>query len=645
MRLLGPAFLERFGGRTLNSHPALLPAFPGMHGPRDALAYGVKITGATVFLVDAGVDTGVIVDQVAVPVEDSDTRRRPARADQDRRARAAGRDRPPPGHPALAGHRPKGALGTMSESRGPAADPTGAGVGVRQDRPRPDRRALVDAGVELVSTGSTARTLVEAGLPVTPVEQVTGFPECLDGRVKTLHPRVHAGLLADLRLDSHGAARELGIAPFELLISNLYPFRETVASGAIRRMRRADRHRRAGDGAGRGQEPRQRRGDHLAGPVRRRCARRSRPAASPWPSGRRWPHRLRPHRQLRRRRRRLAGPGAERTSRAPGSRPGPGQPGRGRPCCATGRTRTSGGALSRPQAGGLAAAAEQLHGKEMSYNNYVDADAARRTAYDFDDPAVAIIKHANPCGIAVGADIAEAHRRAHACDPVSAFGGVIAANRPVSAAMAGQIAEVFTEVVVAPAYDDDAVEILTAKKNIRLLEAEPYRRRANSSRRHRRRHPGPVPRRGRRRPRSGANWKLVAGDAGRRGPLADLEFAWAAVPGGQVQRHPARPGRRLGRGRHGPGEPGRLVPAGGAAGGGAGGRVGGRLRRLLPVRRRPADADRRRRRGDRAAGRLGARRRGDRRGPGSRASPCTSPVLGTSTTDCPLAHAPDSARR
>ena len=118
--------------------------------------------------------------------------------------------------------------------------------------------------------------------------------------------------------------------------------------------------------------------------------------------------------------------------------------------------------------GGLAAA-EQLHGKEMSYNNYVDADAARRAAYDFDEPAVAIIKHANPCGIAVGADVAEAHRKAHACDPVSAFGGVIAVNRPVSVEMAEQVAEVFTEVIVAPAYDDGAVEVLQGKKNIRIL--------------------------------------------------------------------------------------------------------------------------------------------------------------------------------
>src|SRR5213079_2556412 len=123
--------------------------------------------------------------------------------------------------------------------------------------------------------------------------------------------------------------------------------------------------------------------------------------------------------------------------------------------------------------GGLAAA-EQLHGKEMSYNNYVDTDAARRAAFDFAEPAVAIIKHANPCGIAVGADIAEAHRKAHACDPGSAYGSVIATNRPVSAEMARQLNEIFTEVVVAPGFDDEALAIFTARwKNLRLLVCDP----------------------------------------------------------------------------------------------------------------------------------------------------------------------------
>jgi phosphoribosylaminoimidazolecarboxamide formyltransferase/IMP cyclohydrolase len=182
-----------------------------------------------------------------------------------------------------------------------------------------------------------------------------------------------------------------------------------------------------------------------------------------------------------------------------------------------------------PGGAGLAQA-DQLAGKEMSYNNYVDGDAARRAAYDFDEPCVAIIKHANPCGIAIGADIAEAHRKAHACDPVSAYGGVIAANRPVSAAMAHQLADIFTEVIVAPSFDDDALDALQTKKNLRLLvAAAPPKGRATEMR-----------------PISGgvlvqradgidapgddvATWTLVAGDAADATTLADLSFAWRAI--------------------------------------------------------------------------------------------------------------------
>jgi phosphoribosylaminoimidazolecarboxamide formyltransferase / IMP cyclohydrolase len=190
-------------------------------------------------------------------------------------------------------------------------------------------------------------------------------------------------------------------------------------------------------------------------------------------------------------------------------------------------------ALYTSWSGGGLAGADQLHGKEMSYNNYVDADAARRAAFDFDEPAVAIIKHANPCGIAIGADVAEAHRKAHECDPVSAFGGVIATNVPVSVAMAEQVAEIFTEVVVAPGYDDGAVDVLTRKKNIRVLVVPADRRRAGAEIR----------------PVTGgllmqardlvdaqvegggddpSAWTLVSGDTASADVLADLAFAWRA---------------------------------------------------------------------------------------------------------------------
>jgi phosphoribosylaminoimidazolecarboxamide formyltransferase/IMP cyclohydrolase len=179
------------------------------------------------------------------------------------------------------------------------------------------------------------------------------------------------------------------------------------------------------------------------------------------------------------------------------------------------------------------AQAEQLHGKEMSYNNYVDIDAARRAANDFAEPAVAIIKHANPCGIAVGADIAEAHRKAHACDPVSAFGGVIAANRPVTKAMAEQLRDTFTEAILAPAYDEEALEVLRTLprggKNIRILVCPPDQ------------HPDPVETRA----ISGgllmqtvdhvdaegddvSTWTLATGEPADEATLKDLAFAWKA---------------------------------------------------------------------------------------------------------------------
>jgi phosphoribosylaminoimidazolecarboxamide formyltransferase/IMP cyclohydrolase len=175
------------------------------------------------------------------------------------------------------------------------------------------------------------------------------------------------------------------------------------------------------------------------------------------------------------------------------------------------------------------ASAEQLAGKEMSYNNYVDTDAARRAAWGYDEPAVAIIKHANPCGIAVGADVAEAHRRAHDCDPVSAFGGVIATNRPVSLAMAEQVAPVFTEVIVAPAYEDGAVEVLAARKNLRILVCD--RPEGDSAFEFRQVSGGVLHQQVDRVDAPGddpATWTLAAGPAADEATLADLAFAWKA---------------------------------------------------------------------------------------------------------------------
>ncbi|WP_435743492.1 bifunctional phosphoribosylaminoimidazolecarboxamide formyltransferase/IMP cyclohydrolase [Nocardioides sp. SYSU DS0663] len=391
-------------------------------------------------------------------------------------------------------------------------------------------RGLHEAGVALVSTGGSARRIEELGLPVTRVEELTGFPECLDGRVKTLHPRVHAGILADRRLDDHvRQLAELEVEPFDLVVCNLYPFEQTVASGAS-----PDECVEQID---------------IGGPSMVRAAAKNHPSVAIVTSPARYADVLAAADQggftLAERQRLAAeafahtaaydvavaswmGSVLTDTSEGTGFPAFAGAAWERRAVLRYGENPHQRAALYTDGRGGLAEA-EQLHGKEMSYNNYVDTDAARRAAYDFDRPAVAIIKHANPCGIAVGDDVAEAHRRAHECDPVSAFGGVIAVNRPVSVAMAEQVAEVFTEVIVAPGYEHGAVEVLQGKKNIRILRcADPA--------------DGP---RTESRPVSGgllvqvadridaegddpSTWTLAAGEPASEQVLADLAFAWRA---------------------------------------------------------------------------------------------------------------------
>ncbi|WP_144760387.1 bifunctional phosphoribosylaminoimidazolecarboxamide formyltransferase/IMP cyclohydrolase [Curtobacterium sp. 9128] len=342
--------------------------------------------------------------------------------------------------------------------------------------------ALADAGVEIVSTGSTAQAIRDAGYAVTDVASVTGFPESLDGRVKTLHPSVHAGLLADLRLESHEQQlADLGIEPFQLVVVNLYPFVETVASGADTAtvVENVD----------------------IGGPAMVRASAKNHPNVAIVVSPASYAEVVEAVRaggtslELRKR---LAAQAFAHTAAYDGAvaayfasdvvaadthrdieTPGSFEPSLALSAdlAATlryGENAHQAAALYTADDGTGIAQATQLHGKEMSYNNYVDADAAVRAAFDFDEPAVAIIKHANPCGIAVGAPdaadpIASAHAAAHACDPLSAFGGVIAANRPVTLAMAETVADIFTEVVVAPGFEPEALELLARKKNIRLL--------------------------------------------------------------------------------------------------------------------------------------------------------------------------------
>jgi phosphoribosylaminoimidazolecarboxamide formyltransferase/IMP cyclohydrolase len=398
-------------------------------------------------------------------------------------------------------------------------------------------RGLHDAGVEIVSTGSTAARIRGLGIPVTPVDEVTGFPEILDGRVKTLHPHVHAGLLADQNDPDHVATIDkLGIAPFQLLVVNLYPFVDTVAGGAAPAevIEQID----------------------IGGPAMVRASAKNHGSVAVVVDPARYPDVLSAlaaggfdlaERQ------RLAARAFRHTASydiavaswlgsvvAPddvvdGSSSGfPGWAAAAYERAAVLRYGENPHQRAALYIGygahpGLAQA-EQLSGKEMSYNNYVDGDAAYRAAYDFAEPCVAIIKHANPCGIAIGADIAEAHRKAHECDPVSAYGGVVATNRPVTMAMADQLGPIFTEVVVAPGYEDGVLERWAKKTDLRVLVAAPVAA-------------GP---RVETRPISGgllmqsadridapgddpSTWTLAAGPAADAGTLADLAFAWRAV--------------------------------------------------------------------------------------------------------------------
>ncbi|SLM94788.1 IMP cyclohydrolase / Phosphoribosylaminoimidazolecarboxamide formyltransferase [Brachybacterium faecium] len=417
-------------------------------------------------------------------------------------------------------------------------------------------RTLAETGVEIVSTGSTGRTVREAGIPVTEVETITGFPEMLDGRVKTLHPRIHGGILADQRLEAHRAQlADHDIAPFDLVVVNLYPFSETVAAGGgfdeiIEKidvggptMVRAaaknfaslavvvdpEDYATAAEAASTGGFTLAER-QELAAIAFTRTAEYD-GAISDW--------------MLEQLSGALAEGGAAEAAAGEDDEDDEEEVSvldlSEADAAELGITATLRYGENPHQRARLAvtdedrpglAGAEQLGGKEMSYNNYVDADAAVRAAFDHPLPAVAVVKHNNPCGVAVaaeGEDIALAHRRAHGTDPLSAYGGVIAANRTVTLAMAQQVKPIFTEVILAPGYEDDALELLRTKKNLRILRLQGEYH-----------HPvemreiwggmllqdadaldaaGDDP----------ASWTLAAGEAADEDTLADLAFAWRSV--------------------------------------------------------------------------------------------------------------------
>lgn len=386
-------------------------------------------------------------------------------------------------------------------------------------------QVLSEFGIEILSTGSTAKTLQDAGVPVTEVSSYTGFPEIMGGRVKTLHPRIHSGILADQNNPEHlKAIEELDIAPFDLVVINLYPFAATIASGAgfaecIEQIDIGGPSMLRGAAKNHGSvavicQPTQyemlisavRAGGFISNERRELALQVFRTTAEydltianwlggdeelPQWFGRIW-----------KRKNSLRYGENPHQSAAIYSDAGP----------------TSGlvGAI-------------QLHGKEMSFNNYTDADAAWRAAHDYSEPCVAIIKHANPCGIAIAPSISLAHQKAHECDPISAFGGVVAANREVDVLMAKALSQIFTEVVIAPSFAAEAIEILSKKPSIRILQC--------STREIARKELRPV---------SGgmlvqetdlidaagdnpANWKQVSGSAVSAEVLSDLHFAWRAV--------------------------------------------------------------------------------------------------------------------
>lgn len=385
-------------------------------------------------------------------------------------------------------------------------------------------RGLVDAGVEIVSTGSTAKQIAASGVSVTEVSSVTGFPESLDGRVKTLHPAIHSGILADLRLASHSEQlQQLGFKPFELVVVNLYPFQQTVASGASfdETIEQID----------------------VGGPAMVRAAAKNHANVAIVVDPQRYPQILNAiaeggtSDQLRRE---LALEAFQHTANydaaiahwLAGESESIQLNYRRKAQLRYGENSHQSASVFVDGSGRGLANASQLGGKEMSYNNYVDTEAALRAAYDFSEPAVAIIKHANPCGIAVGSTgqdlILDAYKKAHETDSVSAYGGVIAANRTVTAAMAQAIADVFTEVIAAPDYEEAALEVLQKKKNLRILKltgeyhlpSQEFRQISGGMLAQQ---PDNFQK------LDSSTWRLVSGNAADKSTMDDLVFAWRAV--------------------------------------------------------------------------------------------------------------------
>ncbi len=494
MRVVGPAVLAAFPLRILNTHPALLPAFPGAHAVRDALAHGATISGATVHLVDATLDGGPIVAQEAVPVmpgDDEEALHARIRAVEHRLL------------PRVVALALAGALGLEPGGRRVAIDVERAEANLPVARRAllsvSDKtglvelgRGLVGLGFELVSTGGTARTLREADLPVTDVAAVTGFPEMLDGRVKTLHPRVHGGILADRRRVDH--RRQLvaaAIAPFELVVVNLYPFAQALERPGIGLDELVEEIDIGGPSMVRAAAKNHASVAVVTAPERYGQVLGALRTAGEVPLGLRSALAIEAFRHTAAYDARIAEELPCRMDRAGVGLPDePGLPRSSDPYPPSltialekvgtlrygenphqpaARYRRPGASL---RDGPFGVDRAPLQGKALSYNNVLDAAAADALGRALRGPGCVIVKHTNPCGAAERATLREAWSAALEADPISAFGGVVALTRQVDRPMAEALASIFLEIVVAPAYTTDALEVLARKPNLRVLVDE-----------------------------------------------------------------------------------------------------------------------------------------------------------------------------
>jgi phosphoribosylaminoimidazolecarboxamide formyltransferase/IMP cyclohydrolase len=477
MRILERTFVRRFSGRILNIHPSLLPSFPGLHAQRQALEHGVKISGCTVHLVDETLDGGPILAQTAVPVLPGDTERtlsdrileqehlllpETLRRFASRRVSTVSETTQAEKGRLNMKSRVKRALISVSDKTGVESFAAG----------------LAALGVEIVSTGGTHKALRDAGVPVTYISDTTDFPEILDGRVKTLHPAIHGGILARRDIPEHmEALRRLRISPIDLVAVNLYPFEEVARRGGSRdelienidiggpsMVRSAAKNHRDVvvivdpadyDGV---LERLRTSGD---------CPREEREALAL----KAFRHTAEYDANIYRT---LSGP----------SRTEPRDEGAGAPLpqkvslnlievssLRYGENPGQEAALYRdPLSASALVGARQLQGKQLSYNNWLDADGALRIIQEFRTPAAAIVKHTNPCGAALGETVLEAFNRAYQADPISAFGGIVAVNHPLTRALAEAMHATFWEVILAPDFEEGALEVLGDKGGLRLLK-------------------------------------------------------------------------------------------------------------------------------------------------------------------------------